>query len=115
MIRPGIEKIISSNGEPYVPEDVYMALISGSADLYVGYRGDEYTGFAVLRPIQFDFEPMPVLNIWLGYSVEKKSGHLGIEIAHVVKEAAGLSRVVFASSQRGWTDKHKLITAWYEV
>lgn len=68
-IRAGIEKIISSNGEPFVPEDVYMALITGSADLYVAYRGDEYTGFAVLRAIQFDFEAKPVLNIWLGYSV----------------------------------------------
>lgn len=50
-IRPGIEKIIATNGEPYVPEDVYMSLIAGSTDLYVGYRGDEYAGFAVLRPI----------------------------------------------------------------
>lgn len=75
-----------------------MALISGAADLYIGYRGDEYAGFSVLRPMQFDFEQKPVLNIWLGYSVEKKSGHLGIEIAHAVKQAAGLDRVVFASS-----------------
>lgn len=97
-IRHGIEKIITSNGEPFVPEDVYMALISGAADLYVGYRDDEYTGFAVLRPLQFDFERVPALNIWLGYSVEKASGYLGLEVARTVAKAAGIERIVFASS-----------------
>ena len=97
-IRPGVEKIIASNGEPFVPEDVYMALISGAASLYVGYRGDEYTGFAVLRAIKFDFESKPVLNIWLGYSVEKASGYLGLEVARTVAKAAGIERIVFSSS-----------------
>lgn len=114
-IRPGIEKIIASNGEPFVPEDVYMALISGAASLYMCYRGDEYTGFAVFRAMQFDFEPKPVLNIWLGYSVEKASGYLGREMAKSVAKAAGIERVVYASSQKGWTETDKLITSWYEV
>jgi hypothetical protein len=114
-IRPGIDKIIESNGEPFVPEDIYIALITGAADLYVGYRGDEYTGFAVLKPIQFDFESKPVLNIWLGYSVEKASGYLGLEVARTVAKAAGMERIVFSSSQPRFASQYKLITSWYEV
>lgn len=114
-IRPGIEKIIASNGEPFVPEDVYMALISGAASLYVGYRNDEYTGFAVLRAMQFDFETKPVMNIWLGYSVEKASGYLGLEVARTVAKAAGIERIVFSSSQARFASQYKLITSWYEV
>lgn len=48
-IRSGLEKVIASNSEPYIPEDVYGALITGAADLYVFYRGDEFAGFGIFR------------------------------------------------------------------
>lgn len=116
IIRPGIEKIISTNREPYVPEDVYAALVCGGASLYVGYREGAYAGFAVLRQMAFDFDTSPVLNIWLGYSVDRAQGAFGIEVAKAVAAAAGIERVVFSSPQKGWASAHAdEITTWYEV
>ncbi len=115
VILPGLVKVKETNGEPWIPEDIYAALMTGNASLYAGYRQGAYTGFAVLQAITFPYEDSPVLNVWIGYSVEKSSGHLGAEAARHVANEAGIERVVFSSPQEGWTAKYKKITTWYEV
>lgn len=97
VILPGLVKVKETNGEPWIPEDIYAALLNGSASLYAGYRQGAYTGFAVLQAITFPYEDSPVLNVWIGYSVEKSSGHLGAEAARHVANEAGIERVVFSS------------------
>jgi hypothetical protein len=65
--------------------------------------------------LTFPYETTPVLNIWLGYAVEKGNSAVGVEVSKRIAQEAGLSRVVFQSPQTGWTDKFKKITTWYEV
>jgi hypothetical protein len=117
VVRPGIEQIIATNREPYIPEDVYRAIADGSAAMYLVHKvTGEYSGFSVLTPHFFPFGSKPDLNLWLGYTTDKATGHYGIEISKAVQQAAGFDRLVFATPQEGWPERYatKLHT-WYEV
>ncbi|MBB3226993.1 hypothetical protein FHW69_001594 [Luteibacter sp. Sphag1AF] len=116
IVRPGIEEIISTNHEPFIPEDVFHAIASGHAAMYMVTKGGhEYAGFAVLAPHHFPFMP-PALNLWLGYTKEPSTGHYGIEIAKMVLANSPYERLVFCTPQDKWPERYatKLHT-WYEV
>lgn len=99
IVRPGIEQIIATNHEPFIPEDVFSAIQSGNAVMYlVSKGGTEYAGFAVLGPHQFAFCP-PCLNLWLGYTTDPGTGHYGIEVAKAVLAASPYDKLVFCTPQ----------------
>lgn len=66
--------------------------------MYIVHRQTgEYAGFSVLSPHFFPFDTSPSLNLWLGYTTEKATGHYGIEISKAVQMAAGFDRLVFCT------------------
>lgn len=76
----------------------------------------EYSGFSVLMPYRFAFDAAPVLNLWLGYTTERATGHYGIEISKAVQVAAGFERLVFCTPQEGWPERYATkLNSWYEV
>lgn len=115
VVKPGVEQIRDTNKEAWLSEDVFAALMAGAAQLYVFHKNGAYAGFSVLQVMQMPFCDEPVVNIWLGYAVEKGNAHYGVELTRQVASAAGVERIVFSSPQEGWTDKFKKITTWYEV
>ena len=115
VILPGVQQIRETNKEPWLPEDIFTALVTGGAQLYVFHKEGAFAGFSVLQVMQFPFQDEPVVNIWLGYAVEKGNAHYGVELTRQVASAAGIERIVFASPHEGWTGKFKKITTWYEV
>lgn len=97
MILPGIQKILENSKESWLQEDVYLSLATGNASLYLFYKDGQYAGFGVYQVLTFPYENEPVLNIWLGYAVEKGNSAVGVEVSKRIAQEAGLSRIVFQS------------------
>lgn len=116
-IVAGVSKVRESNNESWLAEDIYAALVSNKASLYlINDENGGFAGFGILEVMAFPFEVNPCLNIWIGYFSEKGNGHYGIEYAKLVAGHAGLDRVVFSSPQENsWTKNFRRITSWYEV
>lgn len=116
VILPGVEKIKSTNGESWLPEDIYAALVCNKASLYIFQKDGAHAGFGVLEVMQLPFEVTPVVNIWLGHFDAKENGHYGIEVTKLVASAAGIERSVFSTPQdNSWVKNFRRITSWYEV
>lgn len=118
MVRDGIEQVRVTNGEPWIPEDVYSQLVNGKAWLHVITHDDTggLAGFTVTEVMTFPYSYQRRLNIWIGWSNAKAQGWMGIQMCQRIAEALGLHGVVFASPQVGkWTEKYTPITTWYEV
>lgn len=94
-----------------------MAIQAGTAAMYLVHtREGTYSGFSVLQPYRFSYESAPVLNLWLGYTTDKATGHYGIEISKSVQAAAGFDRLVFCTPQVGWPERYATkLHSWYEV
>lgn len=116
-LQYGLELVRSTNGEPWIVEDVYSELLHGRADLYV-FETDEgdLQGLAIFQVLYFPFEFKPRLNVWIGWSKSPRQGRYGEEVAHLLKRAAGFDSVVFATSQENaWVNKHHKLFTWYEI
>lgn len=82
---PGIQQIRDSNGEPWMPEDVYASLQANKATLYAFHAEDGHlAGFVVCEIVVMPFGSGADLNIWLGWSDSKGQGHYGVEVAKYV-------------------------------
>lgn len=116
-IKYGVELIKKTNNQPWIPEDVYTALMTGNASLYTFYNRDgAYSGFGVLELHYFPFDLTPAINIWLGHFREPGNGKYGIEAAKEVAKHAGIDRVVFCTPQdNSWVTPFRKLHTWYEV
>ncbi len=117
-LRHGLEVIKESNGEPWLPEDIYAALLYGRAALYIGEDSEtkELEGFAIVEVMNFPYDFKQRLNLWIGYSVHPKQGHLGAEVVKRVARAMGIDSIVFSTTQESpWTANYKKLHTWYEV
>lgn len=117
VVLPGIRKIKEADGWPWLPEDVYAALVTGNAALYVFQDAHgKHAGFGVYQVIPMEFEPNPVLNIWLGHSEAPDQGKYGVELSRLIAGAMGIERIVFSTSQQSaWLKPFRLLKAYYEV
>lgn len=116
-LQRGLHVVRETNGEPWIPEDVYGELVTGRATLYTFRVDEELIGFCVLQPMTFPFTYEAALNIWVGWAKDKGNGWLGIAAAKHVAEKAGMRRIVFSTPQRNaWLDERfKPLSTWYEV
>jgi len=116
-LQYGLEVVRKANGEPWIAEDVYAALLYGRAALYVFENIDgELEGFGIFEVINFPFEFKPRLNIWIGWSKQPGQGWCGVEVARKIARAAGLDSIVFSTTQdSGWTKRFRKLNTWYEV
>lgn len=117
VVLPGIRKIKEADGWAWLPEDVYAALITGAAALYVFEDPHgKHAGFAVYQVIPLEFEANPALNIWLGHAEEPDYGKYGVELSRLVAGAMGIERIVFSTTQQSaWLKPFRLLKAYYEV
>ena len=117
VILSGVQAIREANGEPWLPEDIYTALVTGRAGLYTFQDSQGvHAGFGVYSVMTLEYEANPVLNIWLGHAEKKEYGHYGVELSRLIGGAMGLERIVFSTSQENsWVKKFRLFKAYYEV
>ena len=116
-LQYGLEMVRKSNGEPWIAEDVYAALLHGRASLYIfeDVNGD-LEGFGIFEVIHFPSEFKPRLNVWIGWSKHPAQGWIGVTLAQKIARAAGLDSIVFATTQEsGWVKKFKKLHTWYEI
>lgn len=113
----GLAEVRESNGEPWISEDVYAALLHGRAALYViEDDAGELEGFGIFEVTNFSYEFRARLNIWIGWSRRRSNGHLGVEMARKIARALGIDSIVFSTPQKNaWVEKFKPLHTWYEV
>lgn len=116
-LQYGLEMVRTSNGEPWIVEDVYAALLHGRAHLYIFEDADgEIEGFGIFEVIHFPSEFKPRLNVWIGWSKHPAQGWMGVALAKEIARVAGIESIVFATTQESsWTKKFKKLHTWYEV
>lgn len=117
VILPGIIKIKETNGEPWLPEDIYANLATGAAGLYVFEdQHGVHAGFGVYEVMPMPYEANQALNICLGHAGKPAYGHYGVELSRLIAGEMGLSRIVFSTSQENaWVKNFRLLKAYYEV
>lgn len=116
-LQYGLEVVRKKNGEPWIAEDVYAALLHGRASLYVFEDIDgELEGFGIFEVMYFPYEFKPRLCIWIGWSKRPGQGWCGVEVARKIAHVAGLRSIVFSTTQKGgWLENFKQLHTWYEV
>ncbi len=115
-LQHGLQVVKQTNGESWIPEDVYAVLLHGRAALYAIYDGEELEGFGIYEVLNFAYEFKPRLNIWIGWSRNPAQGHLGVELSRRIARAMGIDSIVFSTTQENrWVDKFKKLHTWYEV
>jgi hypothetical protein len=117
VVLPGIQKIKQDDGWSWIPEDIYAAIATGNAAMYV-FRDPhgKHVGFAVYQVIPMEFESAPALNIWLGHAEAPDQGKYGVEVSRLIAGEMGLERIVFSTTQQSaWLKPFRLLKAYYEV
>lgn len=99
-----IAKLKERCSEQWLVEDVWAALISQRATLYVGFLGDERVGFLISEPVWDAFATRPVLNIWIavGHALFASEGPFVMQFMRQVASEVGASKVRMVSPRKGW-------------
>ena len=102
-IEQALHKIRKKSYADWIPADIYAALKSGNADLFMGYKKKYYAGFIVTSFIQ-DAGGQPTLFLWATYQnpgfKHKDNGFIFLD---KVAEEFNVSAIEFHSSRLGWT------------
>jgi hypothetical protein len=101
LILPGLE-VVAQHGDHWRPEDVYMALRQGAANLHVIRTGGRYSGFIVAKP-SYGYDG-PVLHVWAAYAVPGMPS-LRKATRDQLRQWArdmGARRITFTSPRKGW-------------
>jgi hypothetical protein len=120
VVKPGVESIRSGDSHAWLCEDVYAALMSGRAAMYV-FNDEQgaHAGFGVYEVMPLPYEANPVLNIWLGHAEKPAYGHYGVELSRKIAGSMGIERIVFSTTQdaaeSAWLKQFHLMKAYYEV
>lgn len=112
-VKRGLE---SMPAEDWIAEDVYHAIASGDAALYVFRESGTFAGFVVLRRLTAEFSGEIHCHIWLAYSESTRDAYSAAE--SFIKESAkhmGASRITFSSPRTGWAKRYPLLSATYEI
>lgn len=101
-VRAGLVEVKKATNDDWLPEDVYMAIRTGQAVLYLG-TGDagEYLGFLVLRLVAATHSTK--MEIWCAYAVPGVSVMRRF-LPHIkaVARNAGVSGILFSSARQEW-------------
>ena len=113
QVRAGLDTMPADD---WIPEDVFHAVKSGAAALYLGVSDKGFCGFLILQKLIAEFSRTPTLHCWLAYN------HGGQDIydaaAEFLKEHAkhmGAARLTFGSPRPGWGKRFPCLTATYEI
>lgn len=100
-VRPGLVEVKKATTDDWLPEDVYMCLKNGNAQLFIGEDAGEYLGFVVLRLMQ-TFHGSKV-EIWCAHSATKTPLMRAYwpEIQAIAR-ASGADKISFSSAREEW-------------
>jgi hypothetical protein len=110
-------RVKESNKEPWLPEDVYTAVVTGRAAAYEFNEADgTHAGFGIFEIVQLEYDGDAVLNIWIGHSEKSGCSQYGVELARLIANAMGIAKIVFSTTQGNtWLKKFRLVRSFYEV
>lgn len=112
-VKRGLE---SMPADDWIAEDVYHAIKSGAATLYVFTEAGAFAGFVVLRRLTAEFSGEVICHIWLAYSASNADAYQAAE--SFIKGAAkhmGAARITFSSPRKGWAKRYPLASCTYEI
>lgn len=101
-VREGLCVVQNTTSDDWLPEDIYMAIRSNNAALYVGedQHGD-YLGFVILQVL-----PMfhgSKLHIWCAHSATKRPlMRLVFPEIQELGRKVGAKKITFSSSREEW-------------
>jgi hypothetical protein len=100
-VKHGLEVILDRTNETWLPEDVYTAIKTGQAQLFM-FEG----GFTVLQSVRDQYTNEPILHIWAAYHGQNDDGTLAdvTDIFHSelrkIAHNIGSKRITFNSPRR---------------
>jgi len=102
-IEEKLRYIIKKSYSDWVPADVYVALKSKEADLYIGYEGDKNVGF-IVTSTQQNHGGGPTLYVWAAYQ-DPKCGYTknGFELLEKLAAELQADNIEFQTSREGWS------------
>jgi hypothetical protein len=103
LVRPGLERVRIKAGTTWLCEDIYCAVRTGRATMYVGYIDRHYAGVLVLAINVDPFTAEKSLLIWAVYTRHPLAVKYGMADVRKIAAGAGLRKVVFYSPRRGWS------------
>lgn len=116
-LQYGLSQVRETNKEVWSPEDIYAGLLHRRLHLWVFRdQSGKLEGFGIYNVVNFDYDFIPCLNIHIGWSASPAQGWIGVELSKRIRDAAGLTRIVFSTPQENsWVKRFKKITTYYEV
>lgn len=95
VIKDGVHICVSRNDCDAIPEEIYSAISSGSAQLFVGLSGGRYQGFVICQ------KEGDAIFIWLCYSPYREVLERFLPMLKDIALGGGLKKLRFGSSRRG--------------
>ena len=111
VVLPGLWAVKAKTGAHWRPEDVYVALVTRVAYLYVGEPG-----FVIVQPKEDPFTGEPELLVWVAYSQDQESVERFQPAVDEVARMNGFTKLTMWSDRPGWqkVSGWKQISAVYE-
>jgi len=102
--------------EDWIPEDVYHAIRSGQATLFVFEEAGDYAGFVVLERVVERFSGTVSCHVWLAYNAKGQDTYdAAVSLYRDAAKQMGASRITFSSPRPGWAKRYRLLSATYEI
>jgi len=115
-VKEGLLKILEQSPDDWFPEDVYHALKSGHAQLFVGTDTQGFAGFLVLRLVGREFSKVQDMHVWCAYSVgDADVFEAGLDFVRNAARQAGCQRITFGSKRTGWMKRFALDEIIYRI
>jgi len=97
IVRTGLEELHDSSCQPWIPEDIYAAVVNRQAVLYMD-RVSSPTGFVVVQSQECPMERVKKLLLWVAYDPKESSAlRLAGECESIARDT-GHSAVEFVTS-----------------
>ena len=104
FIEPGLREIKKEAKPEWRPEDIYSALVSGVAELYVDIEQDPCESFIILQVKPSIFKPTQSLLIWVAYDKRENANGKYMEYIEHMAEQRGCNKVEFWTPWKGLAD-----------
>lgn len=111
-VREGLDEVLAASPEAWWPEDVYHALKTNAAQLFLAGP----VSWVVAAVDTEAFSGQRVLHLWAAYSapgadvVDEAMTQL-----QQIARAAGCASIRFGSGRKGWAKRYRIHSITYEV
>jgi hypothetical protein len=117
-IELGLREMKKEANPEWRPEDIYGALVSNIAELYVDTEQDICESFIILQEKPSMFQPTKSLLIWVAYDKRGKAADKYMDYIEDMAKERGCNKVEFWTPWKGLADalSHKdYVTKQYIV